>query len=195
MSKPTELPQDTASLLAQILTSLNSLRQEQSHLATAIDTLNARVNSLAAAGVQQTQPNGTDHDVATTSSISPRILPVSSPILAPRGHASRGSTASIEGSGRAINGGGSGHGNGSSESTTLLPPASPRRSSVTSKIILTSYPGQSGVDPLPMEWGARDPQKRGRKSRLFQKIQMTQSPSSKFPSIACKLIQQPLVKP
>jgi hypothetical protein len=47
------------------------------------------------------------------------------------------------------------------------PPANvddpPRRASVskTSKIILTSYPGQAGVDPLPMEWGAKDPAIRG----------------------------------
>jgi hypothetical protein len=33
--------------------------------------------------------------------------------------------------------------------------------SKTSKIILTSYPGQAGVDPLPMEWGAKDPAVRG----------------------------------
>ncbi|KAG9997923.1 uracil-regulated protein 1, partial [Aureobasidium melanogenum] len=36
-----------------------------------------------------------------------------------------------------------------------------RRSSVTSKIILTSYPGQAGVDPLPMDWGNKDPSLRG----------------------------------
>ena len=41
--------------------------------------------------------------------------------------------------------------------------AEPRRASVSkiSKIILTSYPGQAGVDPLPMEWGAKDPAVRG----------------------------------
>jgi len=36
-----------------------------------------------------------------------------------------------------------------------------RRTSTTSKIILTSYPGQAGVDPLPMDWGNRDPTLRG----------------------------------
>lgn len=35
------------------------------------------------------------------------------------------------------------------------------KSSVTSRIILTTYPGQSGVDPLPMEWGHKDPSARG----------------------------------
>jgi hypothetical protein len=33
--------------------------------------------------------------------------------------------------------------------------------SFSSKIILTSYPGQAGVDPITMQWGASDPQARG----------------------------------
>ncbi|GAM85379.1 hypothetical protein ANO11243_033860 [Dothideomycetidae sp. 11243] len=42
------------------------------------------------------------------------------------------------------------------------PPEAARRSSLTtSKIILTSYPGQAGVDPLPMSWGAGDAATRG----------------------------------
>jgi hypothetical protein len=36
-----------------------------------------------------------------------------------------------------------------------------RRPSLTSRIILTTYPGQSGIDPLPMSWGHRDPAIRG----------------------------------
>jgi hypothetical protein len=40
-------------------------------------------------------------------------------------------------------------------------PDQDRRSSMTSKIILTSYPGQAGVDPLPMDWGNKDPSLRG----------------------------------
>ncbi|KAF8249483.1 hypothetical protein K440DRAFT_621560 [Wilcoxina mikolae CBS 423.85] len=31
----------------------------------------------------------------------------------------------------------------------------------TSRIILTTYPGQSGIDPIIMNWGAKDPAKRG----------------------------------
>lgn len=31
----------------------------------------------------------------------------------------------------------------------------------TSRIILTTYPGQSGINPLPMDWGNKDPQERG----------------------------------
>lgn len=45
----------------------------------------------------------------------------------------------------------------------LKAPASPtnRRASTTSRIILTTYPGQSGIDPIPLSWGDADPMKRG----------------------------------
>jgi hypothetical protein len=35
------------------------------------------------------------------------------------------------------------------------------KSGFTSRIILTTYPKQIGIQPLPMEWGAEDPQQRG----------------------------------
>ena len=35
------------------------------------------------------------------------------------------------------------------------------RSAVTSRIILTTYPGQAGIDPLVMNWGHKDPMQRG----------------------------------
>ncbi|KAI5306917.1 Uracil-regulated protein 1 [Ascosphaera pollenicola] len=38
--------------------------------------------------------------------------------------------------------------------------AAPSRQA-TSKIILTTYPGQSGVNPIPLDWGNPDPLKRG----------------------------------
>jgi hypothetical protein len=31
----------------------------------------------------------------------------------------------------------------------------------TSRIILTTYPGQSGIDPIIMNWGVKDPARRG----------------------------------
>ena len=45
----------------------------------------------------------------------------------------------------------------------LKAPSSPtvRRQSTTSRIILTTYPGQSGIDPIPLSWGEADPAKRG----------------------------------
>jgi hypothetical protein len=41
-------------------------------------------------------------------------------------------------------------------------PASPsQRSSLTSRIVLTTYPKQIGIQPLTMDWGHSDPLKRG----------------------------------
>jgi hypothetical protein len=40
-------------------------------------------------------------------------------------------------------------------------PERARQPSITSRIVLTTYPGQSGVDPLPMDWGNKSPELRG----------------------------------
>jgi hypothetical protein len=70
----------------------------------------------------------------------------------------------------------SAHQPGSSDEEEDLSPkssASPRKASLTSpqspagpslyaqRVILTTYPGQVGVTPLPMVWGHPDPEKRG----------------------------------
>ncbi|KMU82945.1 GTP cyclohydrolase [Coccidioides immitis H538.4] len=36
-----------------------------------------------------------------------------------------------------------------------------KRQTTTSRIILTTYPGQSGIDPVPMDWGNKDLLRRG----------------------------------
>jgi hypothetical protein len=42
------------------------------------------------------------------------------------------------------------------------PPASPEhKSSFPSRVVLTTYPKQIGITPLPLEWGAADPLVRG----------------------------------
>jgi len=137
-------PPDTAALLQEILSSVKSLKQDHSQLASAVDAINGRVNVLA--GIKQSR-DGIAHDAALAS---PRIQPtLGSPRLPPRGHPSRESVSSIDGYGKEVNG---------NEQSSSPPP---RRASTTSKIILTSYPGQAGVDPLPMDWGAKDPATRG----------------------------------
>jgi len=39
--------------------------------------------------------------------------------------------------------------------------SSVQKKPATSRIILTTYPGQSGIDPVIMNWGEKDPMKRG----------------------------------
>jgi len=119
-----------ASVLQEILSSINALKDQHVELASAVDAITGRVNVLA--GVKQIQ-------------------------------AAKPSTVSLS------------HSNGTKDLSTveedskesmkdLQPPPEPmlrKNSTSSSKIILTSYPGQSGVDPIPMDWGNPDPNIRG----------------------------------
>ena len=129
-----------AVILQEILASLKSLQQENVQLSAAVDAISGRVNVLA--GVKQTLEGTIVDPTLTRENGQPRPQPASVPSESRTTHTDAGSTT-----------------NGSH--ATSPPPGSGRRSSTTSKIILTSYPGQAGVDPLPMEWGAKDPKVRG----------------------------------
>ena len=133
----------TNALLQEILASLKSLKQDHAQLASAVDAISGRVNVLS--GLKQAK-DGVTHDASLSS---PTFRPQSSTASQQpaRGHASRDSIGSIDGLDKSANG--------------TSPPQSDRRPSTTKKIMLTSYPGQAAVDPLPMEWGAKDPTVRG----------------------------------
>lgn len=118
-------------LLKEILDGMNALRKENSQLATAIDTINGRVNMLA--GVKQLQDGAASNGAGAQQNKAKETE----------------SEKTVE----AV----------SQQYEQVPADAPPRRASVskTSKIILTSYPGQAGVDPLPMDWGHKDPAVRG----------------------------------
>lgn len=44
---------------------------------------------------------------------------------------------------------------------SAVPPRISYQSIGISRIILTTYPGQSGIDPIAMQWGHEDPKSRG----------------------------------
>lgn len=135
MAASADLSQKLDTILAkldQLEQGQANLRQNDALLGTTVEAINGRVNALA--GVKLAR-DGTAHDAS---------LP--SPKLPPPHH----QRDSIDETAKETNG--------------QKEPASPstrRPSATTSKIILTSYPGQAGVDPLPMEWGAKDPRERG----------------------------------
>ena len=137
-------------LLQEILSSLNTLKEQQSRLAVAVEAINGRVNAIADT---QHARYAVFHDATHAS---PQIVPTSSK-PAPSGHVSRTSAGSTDASGKSLN--------ASSDSAIS---SSPRKGSLTSKITLTSYPGQVGVDPIPMIWGETDPLKRGRRYLINQ---------------------------
>ncbi|KAL1590379.1 hypothetical protein WHR41_00677 [Cladosporium halotolerans] len=140
-------PTDTTGILQEILSSLRSLKQDHSQLASAVDAINGRVNTLA--GIKQIQ-DGIAHDAT---------LP--SPTIAPKADDAKAALNSLDGVSKD---------EGADQTQATSPPPG-RRASTTSKIILTSYPGQAGVDPIPLKWGAKDPKERG-------PVIVTRSPST-----------------
>jgi hypothetical protein len=125
----------SSAVLKEILDGLKSLRTENAQLAAAVDKIDGRVNMLA--GIKQIKDEAAAAAANGTLDESKAKEVESSSAVEDVSQQYDQPPANMD--------------------------ASPRRVSVskTSKIILTSYPGQSGVDPLPMQWGAKDPAVRG----------------------------------
>ncbi|WQF80034.1 Putative GTP cyclohydrolase II, RibA, GTP cyclohydrolase II superfamily [Colletotrichum destructivum] len=124
--------------LAEVLSSLKLIQQTQSDLVAAVDSLNHRYRELAG-----------DADVAALGP-SPSLGGVPEKSLAP-------GPSDVDAVGDSTP--------SSTSDLTLQAPAVPsspsQRSGLTSRIILTTYPKQIGINPLPMRWGESDPHTRG----------------------------------
>ena len=128
--------QDVNSLLGEVLTSIKSLQRDNVDLAQAVDAINGRVNMLA--GVKQLQERNAESkpedgaNGSIASQVPSNAKPAGAPVI-----------------------------DSVIETPSSPPKPTQKRSGASSKIILTSYPGQAGVDPLPMNWGDNAPDKRG----------------------------------
>lgn len=139
---PVELqpsPPDLSRLLNEILVGMKSLQKDNLQLSSAVDAINGRVNMLA--GVKSVQDGAASDPTVMNGKSAVTNGEQESPSPKPLDNVSAAREQ-----------------NNASPGTFEV---QPRRTSVSSKIILTSYPGQSGVDPLPMDWGNKDPNLRG----------------------------------
>lgn len=137
-----EIPID---VLNQILRTVESVQDGHKQLAEDVLSIKGRLEVLA----RQQDHYERDKDIGTTKNVSDtnkqdpiKLLPASTPINSP-------SLPSLDGS-----------------PTVPLnnKTASPQRSAATnlsSRIILTTYPGQAGIDPIAMSWGHYDQMQRG----------------------------------
>ena len=130
-------------LLTQILNTLQGLQQDYRALSDAIDTINGQVNILS--GVKQVQEAARHQTVVDGQ---PPKVPVSQAISSDDKVLDHHPDTAVVA-----------NGHGSPEGSTIS--QSSRRPSTTSRIILTTYPGQSGIDPIRMSWGHQDPIQRG----------------------------------
>ena len=129
-----------SAVLGEILSTLKKMRSDHDQLAAAVEKIGSRVDlnaSLNSLGVSS-QSSAPPPAPAAASGIDSKVENDQAALsqLPPRSEAGTPSVA--------------------------LPAANrDRKPSVTSRIILTTYPGQSGIDPLPMDWGNKDPLARG----------------------------------
>lgn len=137
--KETTLPLDLPELLSRILSTVNSIQTSCSHLPAAVDAIQGQVNILA--GIKQVRDAAEKQNVQIESKSSG---PATTTVKHDEGQSSP--TAIYD------------------SSATRTPDSETGKKpgiSATSRIILTTYPGQSGIDPFIMNWGHSDPLRRG----------------------------------
>jgi hypothetical protein len=117
----------------EVRDALKAIAQSQTQLLSAVDSVSQRVSKLEDG--QEATKNGAPGRSATPLvagySKTPPLLPADAGSQSPQ-----------------------------SSPLSLSTPAD-SQSSFTSRIILTTYPKQIGIKPLPMDWGNPDPLKRG----------------------------------
>ncbi|KIX10346.1 uncharacterized protein Z518_01428 [Rhinocladiella mackenziei CBS 650.93] len=124
---------NTDLVLSEILATLKKMQTDHSHLAASVESLQSRLDVSNSVNQLRNAPH-------------PRASIRDSPSLDPIQLAKSANGISSP-----------------PQDASMRTPPSPtaRKSSVTSRIILTTYPGQSGIDPIPLEWGEADAAKRG----------------------------------
>ncbi|KAG4415480.1 Uracil-regulated protein 1 [Cadophora malorum] len=150
-------PTDQTGLLKEVLEAVKALTLNQTLLSSHVDAISGRVNVLAGMkevrDVAETAPSSTPASSSSTTAAPVKkneslaaVDPDSDDVVVPQSPSLP--AAQLEGVAA-----------GPSSPSSALSHA--RKPSVTSRIILTTYPGQSGINPLPMDWGHKDPQERG----------------------------------
>lgn len=134
-------------ILNQILTTLQSIQSDYQHLAAAVDTIEGRINLLAGVNpilgswkenIGQTLPSKVSAEESNQQSLN---------VKSAKSSPNKPLKAVVDESHETL--------------TTGKSSSSRQSTSLTSRIILTTYPGQSGVDPLKMNWGHSNPFERG----------------------------------
>ena len=130
-------------VLTQILRTVQAVQHDQKQLAEDVLSINRRLEVLGRQQGEKIGNTGITKDVLDTSKQDPiKPLPAVTLTNSP-------TLPSLDGSPKAA----------SNDKT-----ASSQRSTATSlssRIILTTYPGQAGIDPISMNWGHYDQMQRG----------------------------------
>ncbi|KAH0538621.1 Uracil-regulated protein 1 [Glutinoglossum americanum] len=141
MVLPTDDSTQHAVSSTDILAAIKLLHDDHQRLTNMVESINGRVNMLA--GIQQVSEAAVNKSPGDT--ITPNSVTSSAPEQKPDNPKSAFPIAETV--------------QDTKESPIL--DLAPKRSTATSRIILTTYPGQAGIDPVIMNWGHKDPSQRG----------------------------------
>lgn len=124
-------------ILAQVLAAVKRLELDQGRLSLLLDAMNGRIENIS---FNKDIVKMMTEDQALDREFPPESMPAPSAEVDERLRSSR-------------------------EEATIAPISpstlkAPKRGG-TSRIILTTYPGQSGIDPIKMDWGNMDAKARG----------------------------------
>ena len=134
---------DLEGLRQEIVSALQKIQTEQANLTAQVEALNRRIE-----GPHASRLPSASQDLTTKGSSNIESL-----------QNGKNGPITTSASGTAVS---SPRGTqGDKSQSQYQPPTSRTSSSATSRIILTTYPGQSGIDPVLMDWGNPDPHLRG----------------------------------
>ena len=137
---------DCVTLLKQMQASLQSMKSGFQRLSASVESIEGRVNVLSSVK-QMDDAARTRHLPDKAHSSSPLIAAAIEREGLPFAESLSRPSSSGSGQGEAYGRRGS--------------PLGHTSSTLSSKIILTTYPSQSGIDPMPMAWGDKNPAQRG----------------------------------
>lgn len=143
---------DQLKALKQIQVTLQSIQRDNEHLSAAVDAIHGRVNILA--GIKQVHDTALEQRSSSNAAVPTGTLASNDP----QEYSSDVQSAAYDTASPRLLATDARHEN--------VPTAKPSpllrgTGATTSRIILTTYPGQSGIDPLVMNWGHVDPLHRG----------------------------------
>lgn len=135
-------------ILADILAVMKTFQTEQIGLASSVEHIRSGVDLLTRNPSTQPLVNGTG-DTSISNDPSPSELQRDDRIPVEQSAQSSPSLGTLR---REVEG---------PRGQSPTPSIKRQRAGQSSRVILTTYPGQIGIDPIPMNWGHKDPKTRG----------------------------------
>ncbi|KAI0012808.1 putative GTP cyclohydrolase II [Xylariaceae sp. FL0662B] len=121
--------------MAEVLQALKSIQESQSRLATEVESVSQRLDALAPSTQEPSQGRSEKISSPAVGDVTPNAA-TQTPVTTDETDVDNAASATPVGT-------------------------QAQKSGFTSRIVLTTYPKQIGINPIPFDWGAPEPSQRG----------------------------------